>query len=99
EVVGGQEGKMSEVAAGRLTFTTDGKLDTQVETRKNYNFTGGALVNQQIDVSFGDAITTNKGKGLKGTVQYGKESDILSWLQDGAAAGTVTNLSFSDTGI
>ncbi|MCC6278005.1 MAG: flagellar hook protein FlgE [Oligoflexia bacterium] len=99
EVIGGQEGKMSEVSAGKLTFTVDGKLETQVETKKNYNFAGGALPNQQIEFTFGDAIITNKGKGLAGTVQYGKESDMLAWKQDGTAAGTITNMSFSDTGM
>jgi flagellar hook protein FlgE len=99
EAVGGQEGKYTEVAAGKLTFTVDGKLDTQVETKKSYNFKGGALPNQKIDVSFGDAVTTNKGTGLKGSVQYGKDSDLMAWKQDGAAAGTITNMSFSDTGV
>ncbi len=48
---------------------------------------------------FGDSITTKKGKGLEGTKQYGKESDLISWAQDGSAAGTITNISFSDEGI
>src|SRR5208282_2917947 len=39
------------------------------------------------------------GKGLAGTVQFGKESDILTWKQDGVSAGMITNLSFSDTGV
>jgi flagellar hook protein FlgE len=98
EVVGGQEGKVSELAAGKLTFTVDGKLETQVTNRKSFNFAGGALANQDIEFSFGDAIITNKGKGLGGTVQYGKESDLMSWKQDGASAGTITNISFNDTG-
>ena len=98
EITGGAEGKMSEVSAGKVTFTVDGKLETQVESKKNYTFAGGALPNQQISISFGDAIITNKGKGLSGTVQYGKDSDLMSWKQDGAAAGTITNLSFNDTG-
>jgi flagellar hook protein FlgE len=98
EVTGGQEGKFSEVASGKLTFTVDGKLETQVETKKAYNFAQGALPNQQIELSFGDAIITNKGKGVAGSVQYGKESDLLQWKQDGAAAGTITNMSFNDVG-
>jgi flagellar hook protein FlgE len=99
EVSGGKEGKMAEVAKGRLTFTVDGKLDTQQVQNTNFTFTGGALPNQKIDISFGDAITTNKGKGLKGTVQFGKESDLMAWSQDGSAAGTITNMSFSDQGV
>ena len=98
EVTGGKEGTMSEVAAGKLTFTVDGKLDTQTTTKTNFNFAGGALANQKIEMNFGDAITTNKGKGLGGTVQYGKDSDLMAWKQDGASAGTITNMSFSDQG-
>lgn len=99
EVVGGQPGKMSEVMTAKLTFTVDGKLDTEQITKQAYNFTGGALQNQQIKVDFGDSITTDKGKGLNGTKQYGKESDLISWRQDGAAAGTITNMSFNDEGV
>src|SRR5690606_17327050 len=61
QVVGGKPGEMSEVAKGRITFTVDGKLDTQEVTNKNFTFAGGALPNQDIKVSFGDAITTDKG--------------------------------------
>lgn len=99
EVVGGQPGKMSEVMTAKLTFTVDGKLDTEQITKQAFNFTGGALQNQQIKVDFGDSITTDKGKGLNGTKQYGKESDLISWRQDGAAAGTITNMSFNDEGV
>ncbi|MDZ4082026.1 MAG: flagellar hook-basal body complex protein, partial [Bdellovibrionales bacterium] len=95
----GQPGKMSEVMTAKLTFTVDGKLDTEQITKQAYNFTGGALQNQQIKVDFGDSITTDKGKGLNGTKQYGKESDLISWRQDGAAAGTITNMSFNDEGV
>lgn len=98
EVAGGKEGALSEVATGTLGFTVDGKLDTQAVNKKAFNFAGGALPNQDIEISFGDAITTNKGKGLKGSVQYGKDSDMMTWKQDGAAAGTITNMSFDDLG-
>ncbi len=99
EIVGGQPGKMSEVMTAKLGFTVDGKLDTEQITKQAYNFTGGALQNQQIKIDFGDSITTDKGKGLNGTKQYGKESDLISWRQDGAGAGTITNMSFNDEGV
>lgn len=99
EVVGGKEGKLSEVMTAKLTFTVDGKLDTETISKQAFNFTGGALQNQQIKIDFGDSITTDKGKGLNGTKQYGKESDLISWRQDGAAAGTITNMSFNDEGV
>ncbi len=98
EVTGGKAGELAEVMTGNIGFTVDGKLDTQVVTKSAFNFKGGALQNQQVKVSFGNSITTDKGDGLDGTKQYGKESDLISWSQDGAAAGTIVNLSFNDEG-
>lgn len=98
EITGGQEGMLSQVTAGKLKFTVDGKLDSQETTESNFNFKGGALQGQQVKLNFGDAIKDG-GKGLDGTKQYGKNSDLISWHQDGAAAGTITGLSFNDEGI
>ncbi len=98
EITGGDEGSMSEVVKGKLSFTVDGKLESQETTDMNFNFKGGALQNQQVKINFGDAIKDG-GKGLDGTKQYGKNSDLISWNQDGAAAGTITGLSFNDDGI
>ncbi len=97
EVSGGEEGQMSQVCAGKLVFTVDGKLDSQEVTESSFNFKGGALQDQKIKMNFGDAIKAG-GKGLDGTKQYGKNSDLISWNQDGAAAGTITSLSFNDEG-
>ena len=98
EVTGGEEGKLSQVCTGKLEFTVDGKLDSNTMTSSNFNFKGGALQGQEIKINFGDAIKDG-GKGIDGTKQYGKNSDLISWHQDGAAAGTITNLSFSDEGV
>ncbi len=98
EVDGGTEGQMSQVCAGRLTFTVDGKLESQETTDSSFNFKGGALQNQQVKLNFGDAIKEG-GKGLDGSKQYGKNSDLITWRQDGAAAGTINALSFNDEGI
>jgi len=97
EVSGGDEGMMSQVCAGKLKFTVDGKLDSQELTDSAFNFKGGALQGQKIKINFGDAIAEG-GKGLDGSKQYGKNSDLISWHQDGAAAGTITSLSFNDEG-
>lgn len=99
QVTGGKEGELAQVLQGKLRFTVDGKLDTEEVTQQNFNFAGGALQNQQIKFDFGDSITTDKGKGIAGTKQYGKESDVINWTQDGAAAGTITNMSFNDQGV
>lgn len=98
EVTGGADGEMAEVCEGRLEFTVDGKLQSEELTESNFNFKGGALQDQQIKISFGDPIDKG-GKGIDGTKQYGKSSDLISWKQDGSAAGTITGLSFNDEGI
>jgi flagellar hook protein FlgE len=97
EVSGSKEGELAQVVAGRLEFTVDGKLEKQEVTDSSFNFKGGALQNQKIKLSFGDDISSG-GKGLDGTKQYGKGSDLISWHQDGSAAGTITGLSFNDEG-
>jgi flagellar hook protein FlgE len=99
EITGGKDDEMSEVCAGQVTFTADGKLDTETQTVSAFNFKGGAMQNQQVKIDFGDSITTDKGQGVNGSKQYGKESDLISWHQDGSAAGTITNLSFNDEGV
>jgi len=99
EVTGGKEDEMAPLANGKVTFTVDGKLDTEEVSNSGWNFKGGALQNQLVKVDFGDSITTDKGLGLDGTKQYGKESDLISWQQDGSAAGTINNLSFNDEGV
>lgn len=99
EITGGKPGTWSEVWAGKLGFTVDGKLDTEVVSKEAFNFVGGALQGQKIKLDFGDSITTDKGKGILGSKQYGKESDLITWKQDGAAAGNITNLSFNDEGV
>ncbi len=98
EVTDGTPGELTEICKGQLKFTVDGKLDSQELTESNFNFAGGALQNQQIKLKFGDAIAEG-GKGIDGTKQYGKDSDLITWHQDGAAAGTITNLSFNDQGV
>lgn len=98
EVTGGEAGELAEVVRGRVTFNEDGKLQSQEVTDSNFNFVGGAKQDQEIKIRFGDAIADG-GTGLEGTKQYGKESDLISWGQDGAAAGTITNLSFNDEGV
>jgi len=99
EVTGAKEDEMAQVVAGQLTFTVDGKLDTETQTVSAFNFKGGSLQNQQVKIDFGDSITTDKGLGMDGSKQYGKESDLISWKQDGSAAGTINNLSFNDEGV
>ncbi|HMN67678.1 MAG TPA: flagellar hook protein FlgE [Bdellovibrionales bacterium] len=99
EITGAKDDEMAQVTAGTLTYTVDGKLDTETQTLSAFNFRGGAQQGQPVKIDFGDSITTDKGTGVNGSKQYGKESDLISWSQDGSAAGTINNLSFNDEGI
>ncbi len=56
EISGGEEGSLSQVCSGKLTFTVDGKLDSQELSDSSFNFKGGALQGQQVKINFGDAI-------------------------------------------
>ena len=98
EVSGGEPGVMKEIVKGKLKFTVDGKLEKQEIDDSNINFAGGALQNQKVKINFGDAIADG-GKGIDGTKQYGKDSDMITWHQDGASAGTISSLSFNDEGV
>ncbi len=98
EVTGGKKGDLKEVVGGVLTFTVDGKLQDNRQTLSAFNFKGGALQNQKVMMDFGKPIAKG-GNGIDGTKQYGKESDLVSWSQDGSSAGTIVNLSFNDQGI
>ncbi|MCB0377382.1 MAG: flagellar hook protein FlgE [Bdellovibrionales bacterium] len=99
EVVNGGPGQYTQVGLGRLTFTPEGLLNTEEVLEKNFNFNNGALPGQDIVFDFGESITTDGGSGYKASKQYGSKSDLMSWSQDGAAAGRLTGLSFDDTGV
>lgn len=89
--------EMAQVLEGKVQFNEEGKLQSQEVTNAAFNFNKGAKQDQQIKISFGDDIATG-GKG-DGTKQYGKDSDVIKWNQDGYSAGTVTGLSFNDEGV
>ncbi len=95
---GGEAGQLSEVCSGKVNFNVDGKLEEQEMTNSAFNFAGGAFQDQKIKLNFGDDIKSG-GKGIDGTKQYGKDSDLITWHQDGSSAGTITGLSFNDEGV
>lgn len=98
QMAGGKEGVAQQVASGALTFTKDGKLNTDTITSQSLNFKGSDGT-QKLDFNFGDAIVTRKGTGLIGSTQYGSKGQIYRQIQDGYAAGTLTNFSVDDSGI
>lgn len=98
EVVGGVKGQQVVGATGTLTFTIDGKLQSQTINSNAFNFNKGAQPDQAIKFTFGDAIADG-GTGVKGSTQYGSVSDIYKHTQDGYTAGTIGGLSFNDDGV
>ena len=97
EITGGTPGVPFEGAAGTLTFTTDGELDTEAITVNNFDF-AGATPGQTITFDFGDAITTDGGSGLGATTQFGSPSTTAGLGQDGYSAGTVSGISIESDG-
>ncbi len=91
------QGQLAQVCEGKLKFTEDGILQSQELTNAGFNFNGGAKLDQEIKFNFGSDLASG-GTG-EGTRQYGSESDVVTWRQDGYAAGTVTGLSFNDEGV
>lgn len=90
---GGLPGAPTEVCTGTLVFDQYGKLQTNSQTVINANFSNGAVPDQQLFFDFGDAID-EQGTGEKGTTQYGSKNSTFRNVQDGWAAGVL-----SDTGI
>jgi len=88
---------VAKVCEGKVQFTEDGKLNMQELSTMAFNFKGGAKQDQQIKINFGKDLATG-GDG-EGTKQYGKESDMITWHQDGYSAGMVTGLAFNDEGV
>lgn len=98
EVLGADPNKAyAELGSGELTFTQDGKLQSSTVGASNFSFVG-ALPNQEVKLNFGDALAEG-GTGLKGTRQFGYTSDLMTWSQDGASAGLLADISFSDEGV
>ncbi len=99
EITGAEDDKLAEVLAGRLAFNENGKLETEQVMRSNWNFRGGAKQNQKIEINFGTAMLDEGGDGLNGSKQYGSKSEVITWKQDGHAAGTIQDISFNGDGV
>lgn len=99
ELAGGTPGTDTIVGTGSLQFTTDGALDTATTPPLSLNFAGGATANQEIDLNFGDDITTDGATGLGGTTQFASESAVSSQAQDGFASGEFSGLAIDGTGL
>jgi len=97
EVVGGEPGKLSEQANGKLIFDVDGRLKEQIVDKSSFQFNKGAVPDQKIEFNFGE----DKSKGGAGlsVTQYGTASEAYKTVQDGHTAGTLAGLTFNDDGM
>lgn len=99
DMVGGNPPDPFEGASGQLTFTTDGRLDTETQNAPlTWDFTG-ATGAQEVLFDFGSSITTDGGDGLSGTTSFASASANNGISQDGYAAGSVSGVSINETGI
>ncbi len=103
------------VGSGTLTFTTDGRLNTEsVATSYNDGTAAGsagtvpgqlqidfvgATQGQLITYNFGSSVTTESGTGLDGTTQFGSQSALVQQTQDGYAAGSLQAFSVDTNGV
>ncbi|MEM7449025.1 MAG: flagellar hook protein FlgE [Myxococcota bacterium] len=96
-VTGGTAGTPFEGANGTLTFTTDGRLDTETPGVSSWNFLG-ATAGQTIAFDFGDAITTDLGTGIAATTQFATPSSVTGLSQNGFGAGSVAGINVEGDG-
>jgi len=87
----------TEIANGGVTFTTDGKLDTETNSATSWDFLDATQA-QAINFDFGTSITTDGGLGVDGSTGYASKSTTVGLKQDGFAAGSVATISVSNDG-
>lgn len=97
EMTGGTAGVAEERASGTLTFTTDGRLDTETTITSDFDFLD-ATQNQALVFEFGTSVTGDSGSGLDATTQFGSPSTTTGLSQDGFASGSVAGISVSADG-
>ncbi len=98
DAAGGVEGTPVEMGTGTLKFNDKGLLQEEVVTLNAFNFNNGAAPGQQIEFNFGESIIEG-GDGKDAATQFGSASSVARHTQNGAAAATLTSLSFNDDGI
>jgi len=91
EVVGGTAGRNTEVAAGTLTFNTNGSLQNTASTSGGTVSFNGATAAQPLAFNFGTPIASG-GTGLDGITQFGTPSTVGAQSQDGYAPGDLSNV-------
>ncbi|MDD9933851.1 MAG: flagellar hook protein FlgE [Myxococcales bacterium] len=97
DLAGGTPGAPVEGASGTLTFTTDGRLDTESAGASSWDFIDAAP-GQVITFDFGSSVTGDLGDGLDGSTQFASPSTTTGLSQDGFAAGSVAGISIGPDG-
>lgn len=97
-LLGGNAGEMSIIAQGTLLYDPNGRLLSQEQNLVNTTFTNGAIPDQQIFFDWGDPLDQN-GTGVLGCTQYGARSGVFRNIQDGWAAGMLTDASVDSEGV
>jgi flagellar hook protein FlgE len=96
EIEGGKPGDMVQQASGKLTFSDEGKLQSQAMNDSSFNFSKGSKQGQKVEFDFGKDIASG-GDGLQ-VSQYGANSEAYKTTQDGYSSGSLTSLKFDDDG-
>ena len=96
DIEGGKPGEMVQQAAGKLTFSDEGKLSEQSLDDSSFNFNKGSKSGQKIEFDFGKDLKSG-GDGLQLT-QYGANSEAYKTTQNGYTSGSLGSLKFDDDG-
>jgi len=97
-MTGGTAGTPWEVAAGTMTFDTNGRLDTVTQTAAANNFVPAGAAAQVLTFDFGDALAAG-GTGLAGLSQFSGASVTTFVGQDGWTSGMLTGIQIDKTGL
>ena len=94
ELEGGAAGP-TVIASGQINFNGNGELNTETSGDFNVQFAGATA--QDVNLDFGESLTTDLGDGTGSTgVAKGSGSDFV--LQDGFGAGNLTFLQVDPDG-
>ena len=96
DIEGGKPGEMKQQAAGKLTFSDEGRLAEQSTNDSAFSFNKGSKSGQKIEFDFGKDVKSG-GDGMQLT-QYGANSEAYKTTQDGYSSGSLGSLKFDDDG-
>jgi flagellar hook protein FlgE len=95
-ITGGTAGTPVEVAAGTLTFDTDGKLVDAQQTLDDF-LPNGATQPQPLNFNFGTSINAG-GDGTGGITQFAAPSATSFLSQNGFGSGDLARITIDDEG-